>query len=37
MQLVVPVGYDERLYDELVRIGANNGIVSTDVHELGRL
>ena len=37
MQLVVPVVYDERLYKELVRIGANNGVVSTDVHELGRL
>ena len=37
MQVVVPVGYDERLYEELVRFGANNGVVSTDVNELGRL
>ena len=37
MQLVVPVGYDERLYKELVRIGANNGVVSTGVRELGWL
>jgi len=37
MQCVVPVGYDERLYDELMRIGANNGVVAVDVNELGRL
>ena len=37
MQVVVPVGYDERLYEELVRFGANNGVVATDVNELGRL
>ena len=37
MQVVVPVGYDERLYEELVRCGANNGVVETDVDKLGRL
>ena len=37
MQVVVPVGYDERLYEELVRFGANNGVVATDINELGRL
>lgn len=37
MQTVKLVGYDERLYAELVRFGANNGHVSTDVNELGRL
>uniref|UniRef100_A0A7S3C1L8 Uncharacterized protein n=1 Tax=Haptolina ericina TaxID=156174 RepID=A0A7S3C1L8_9EUKA len=37
MQCVVPVGYDEKLYDELVRARANNGVVATDVDELGRL
>ena len=37
MQVVVPVGYDERVFEELMRIGANNGVVATDVNELGRL
>jgi hypothetical protein len=31
------VDYDETLYEKLVEIGANNGIVSLDERELGPL
>eukprot|EP00966_Prymnesium_polylepis_P104503 2420439-Prymnesium_polylepis.1 len=31
------VRYDEHVYEELVRIGANNGVVETDNDKLGSL